>query len=103
MTAGLPFAANSALEPRPSSTDTDSALPAEPCGSRSTSSVRWPDSASAAATLTAVVVLPTPPFRFTTATTAMGLILAGTAPGWVHRRRSAHGYTGPVEATWPSG
>src|SRR5437879_5531223 len=38
------------------------------CGSRSTSRVGWPASASAAARLIAVVVLPTPPFWFTTAT-----------------------------------
>src|SRR5690606_20176431 len=37
-----------------------------PCGSRSTSSVRWPWRASAAARLTVVVVLPTPPFWFAT-------------------------------------
>src|SRR5258708_19530248 len=36
-------------------------------GSRSTSSVRWPSSASAAPRLIAVVVLPTPPFWLTTA------------------------------------
>ena len=39
-----------------------SAVLALPCGSRSMTSVRSPCSASAAATLTAVVVLPTPPF-----------------------------------------
>src|ERR1700709_1097740 len=33
-----------------------------PCGSRSTSSTRWPSLARPAARLTAVVVLPTPPF-----------------------------------------
>src|SRR3990170_4650592 len=40
-----------------------------PCGSRSTSSTRFPAWASAAARLTLVVVLPTPPFWFTTAST----------------------------------
>src|SRR5579875_2850438 len=39
------------------------------CGSRSTSSVRKPSSASAAPRLMAVVVLPTPPFWFATAIT----------------------------------
>ena len=34
------------------------------CGSRSTSSVCAPDAATQAARLTAVVVLPTPPFWF---------------------------------------
>ncbi len=34
------------------------------CGSMSTSSVSYPASAMHAATLTAVVVLPTPPFWF---------------------------------------
>ena len=34
------------------------------CGSRSTSRVWEPDAATQAATLTAVVVLPTPPFWF---------------------------------------
>src|SRR6185295_9855782 len=38
------------------------------CGSRSMSSVRFPRSASAAARLMAVVVLPTPPFWFAMAT-----------------------------------
>src|SRR5688500_14940247 len=40
-----------------------------PCGSRSTSSTLRPDCASAAARFTLVVVLPTPPFWFTTANT----------------------------------
>src|SRR5688572_7278270 len=39
----------------------------DPCGSMSTSSVRIPRRASAAARLIAVVVLPTPPFWLTTA------------------------------------
>src|SRR5687767_381936 len=38
-----------------------------PCGSRSTTSTRWPAAASAVARLTAVVVLPTPPFWLATA------------------------------------
>ena len=37
------------------------------CGSRSTSSVWAPEAATQEATLTAVVVLPTPPFWFATA------------------------------------
>src|SRR5689334_21766241 len=40
-----------------------------PCGSRSISSTRFSACASAAARLTLVVVLPTPPFWFTTAST----------------------------------
>src|SRR5713226_8673584 len=38
-----------------------------PCGSKSISSTRLPTAASAVARLTAVVVLPTPPFWLTTA------------------------------------
>src|SRR5438105_7825351 len=44
------------------------------CGSRSTSSVGWPASARAAARLIAVVVLPTPPFWLTTATTGISVV-----------------------------
>ena len=44
-----------------------SPVEALPCGSRSTISTRFPSSASAAARLIAVVVLPTPPFWLTTA------------------------------------
>ena len=45
---------------RPPATPTP--LVALPCGSRSTSSVEYPEKPSAAAVLTADVVLPTPPF-----------------------------------------
>src|ERR1039458_7810178 len=45
------------------------------CGSQSISSVDRPSSASAAARLIAVVVLPTPPFWLTTAMTLAGLAL----------------------------
>ena len=45
--------------------DADDALP---CGSKSTSSTRYPRDATDAARLIAVVVLPTPPFWFATAT-----------------------------------
>ena len=45
---------------------TPSAVEALPCGSRSTTSTRSPCRASAAARLTVVVVLPTPPFWFAT-------------------------------------
>src|SRR5439155_12698508 len=41
------------------------------CGSRSISKMRWPSSASAAPRLTAVVVFPTPPFWFASATILM--------------------------------
>ena len=46
----------------PSRCSTPSAVLALPCGSRSITRIRSPCRASAAATLTAVVVLPTPPF-----------------------------------------
>jgi hypothetical protein len=49
--------------------DTPTPLLAFPWGSRSTSSVRLSAAATLAATFTAVVVLPTPPFWFTTAIT----------------------------------
>src|SRR5690348_3415247 len=57
--------------PRPYRTD--------PCGSTSTSSVLMPRRASAAARLIAVVVLPTPPFWLTIASTrdTLGLLLFG--------------------------
>src|SRR5688572_15179531 len=45
----------------------------DPCGSASTISVLSPRRANAAARLTAVVVLPTPPFWLTTARTRPGL------------------------------
>src|SRR5712692_1459553 len=54
--------------PRP----TDSA----PCGSKSTSKIRRPSSASAAPRLIVVVVLPTPPFWLQTATTRAGPCLS---------------------------
>src|SRR4051812_36558559 len=56
-----------------------SPLVALPCGSRSTRSTRFSWTASDEARLTAVVVLPTPPFWLTTArTSAIGLEL----PWW---------------------
>src|SRR5512132_150532 len=58
-----------------------------PCGSRSTSSTRRSACARAAARLTLVVVLPTPPFWFTTASTR-----ATSAP-----RRTKHEMTLRVE------
>src|SRR5690348_8171394 len=45
-----------------------SPVEALPCGSRSTISARWPAAASAVPRLTAVVVLPTPPFWLAIAT-----------------------------------
>src|SRR3954464_4154635 len=48
-----------------------------PCGSRSTNRTRLPAWANAAARFTLVVVLPTPPFWFTTATT---LAMSAPAP-----------------------
>ena len=48
---------------------TPSAVDALPCGSRSTTSTRCPSWASAAATFTVVVVLPTPPFWLATTMT----------------------------------
>src|SRR6266446_573312 len=52
----------------PSSSCMPSELVAFACGSRSTIKMRWPRSASAHPRLTAVVVLPTPPFWFAIAT-----------------------------------
>src|SRR5438445_279194 len=58
-----------------------------PCGSRSTSSTSCPVAESAAARFTAVVVLPTPPFWFTTAIDRgfMSTLLRSRAP-YVPRR-----------------
>ena len=55
---------------------TPSPVDALPCGSRSISSTFQPIAASAVARLIAVVVLPTPPFWFATAT----LIIASSSP-----------------------
>src|SRR5215510_575010 len=57
----MPTTANSGSRSR--MLDHDKALP---CGSASTSSTRPPATASVAATLTATVVLPTPPLRLST-------------------------------------
>jgi hypothetical protein len=83
-----------------------SAVDALPCGSRSTSSTRWPPEASAAAMLTAVVVLPTPPFWLATANTR---VRAGCAigprrsPAWARSRSCsvalASGVSGSATAT----
>ena len=54
-------------------------MEALPCGSRSTTSTRWPNWASAAATFTVEVVLPTPPFWLAT---TMTLVASGRASGW---------------------
>src|ERR1035441_1036511 len=51
-----------------------SAVDPSPCGSRSTTSTRDPCCASDAATLTAVVVLPTPPFW-------LAIVMTRHAPG----------------------
>src|ERR1700689_4945250 len=62
--------------------ETPTPLLALPCGSRSSRSVARSAAATLAARFTAVVVLPTPPFWFTTAITlAAGLsALRGVAP-----------------------
>src|SRR6185437_10168852 len=52
-----------------------------PCGSKSTSRTRRPNSASAAPRLMVVVVLPTPPFWLQTATTRAGPCLV-SGSGW---------------------
>src|SRR5258706_5215388 len=54
-----------------------------PWASRSISSTRWPISARAAPRLTAVVVLPTPPFCIATA-----IVRAKSAPSLTERGRS---------------
>src|SRR4051794_30792005 len=59
-----------------------------PCGSRSTTRTRYPSSASAAPRLTAVVVLPTPPFWFAIARTdgssigGSAVMVSGGAAPW---------------------
>src|SRR5688500_9046421 len=71
-------------------------LVAFPCGSPSTSSVRCSAAARLAARLTAVVVLPTPPFWFATAMIRATESLSG-------RQKSLHGleqrsrWYGPIE------
>src|SRR5688500_8554872 len=61
-----------------------------PCGSRSTSSTRRPACASAAARLTLVVVLPTPPFWFTTAKTRGTLSLQAPQRQMARRVEQRH-------------
>src|SRR6185503_3918727 len=67
-------------------------VPTPPCGSRSTRSTRRPRFADAAARLTAVVVLPTPPLRAEIATTRFRAIvvalLSTHAPSDVRADRS---------------
>src|SRR5712691_612757 len=60
-----------------------------PCASRSMSSTRWPCSASAAPRLTAVVVLPTPPFCIATAIVRAKSAPSLTEPGELDWRRSS--------------
>src|SRR5262245_5537424 len=72
---------------------TPSPVDALPCGSMSTSRTRKPSSASAAATFTAVVVLPTPPFWLATAIT---LPIAQLHPFRKRRRPSPHATSSPI-------
>src|SRR5262245_64781385 len=67
------------------------------CGSRSSTQTRWPHSARAAARLTAVVVLPTPPFWLMIAIRRMGRPLL-RAMGRLARRGD---YTGEGEGREP--
>ena len=63
----------------------------EACGSRSTSSTRWPCSTSAAPSEWTVVVLATPPFWLATAsTTGMGATLTAPVAGRQWPRPCAH-------------
>ena len=76
-----------------------SAVEALPCGSRSITSTRCPSWASAAATFTVEVVLPTPPFWLATTTTR---VLAGRGTRWrpeVSDRRASS----MCSAAWASG
>src|SRR5579871_3341224 len=59
------------------------------CASRSTRSTRWPRSARAAPRLTAVVVLPTPPFWFATAITRAIRGRVYPKPSWAARTMPA--------------
>src|SRR5690606_23506384 len=65
------------------------------CGSMSISRVRWPALAIAAARLTAVVVLPTPPFwlttqmmRFFSESGSTVVIAVEKEGGWFHGKRT---------------
>src|SRR5919201_5698832 len=78
-----------------------SPVEALPCGSRSTTRTRWPFSASAAPRLTAVVLLPTPPFWLATATiraAGTSFLVEGAVDPPVSRRRGAASL-GPSRAT----
>ena len=77
----------SQVEAASSCLSTPAPMVALPCASRSTSSTRFGVAASAAARLTAVVVLPTPPFWLAT---AMMRAMSGGVPrcdGWSGARR----------------
>ena len=67
--SGSPSTSASYVDGMPRWCSTPSAVEALPCGSRSITSTRWPSWARAAATLTVVVVLPTPPFWLATTIT----------------------------------
>ena len=82
---------------------TPSAVLAFPCGSRSTTRVRSPCSASAAAMFTVLVVLPTPPFWFATVNT-LRRDGRGKRPSWCSARaaRSASSAIGVRPWSSPS-
>src|ERR671936_1070089 len=56
-----------------------------PCGSRSTTRILWPSSARAAPRLTAVVLLPTPPFWLATAITRTPDVRSAASPAALER------------------
>ena len=70
---------------------TPRAVEALPCGSRSMTSTRWPCSARAAAMLTAVVVLPTPPFWLATVMTRVCAAGRSAVEAVAERRRPTRG------------
>ena len=79
--AGRPSTRASYVDGTPRRCSTPSAVEALPCGSRSMTSTRCPSWASAAATFTVEVVLPTPPFWL--ATTKIR-VAAGRSSGRPH-------------------
>ena len=99
--AASPSTSASYVEGTPRWCSTPSAVEALPCGSRSITSTRCPSWASAAATFTVVVVLPTPPFWLATTMTrvasgrGIGGPMRGLLPG-PHRVLGHPGQRGAV-------
>src|SRR5512142_1185373 len=77
------------------------AIVALPCASRSTSRMRRFVSASAAARLTAVVVLPTPPFWFAMA--MMRVMNVAADPREIRRARAGGGILAAIPRLVPDG